>query len=635
MARLSTSEPGPLPDQDPGRIEINRESGWWSEPLSSLTTQGSPPIVGPDSERNGPATFLTDPALLEVLERSHRDLRHAYDATIEGWSRALELRDKETQGHSQRVTTLTMLLAREMGVAEERIEHIRRGALLHDIGKMGIPDSILLKPGPLTVEEWAIMEMHPTYALQMLWPITFLRPALEIPYCHHERWDGSGYPQGLRGEAIPLAARIFAAVDIWDALSHDRPYRPAWPQDRILEHIRGLAGTHLDPAVVEVFLRWLEFEASLPAPTPVKPATSRLLLPSALPQASDLRSEPRTRPEPALPWLDRNGSPPPLKILVAEDDPDVADLLRALLEEAGHAVVVATDGLVAWEHIQKAHVPLVLTDWTMPGLEGPELCRRIRRLEGRPYTYVMLLTARTSSPERIEGLRAGADDFLIKPLDRHELIARVEIARRILTMQADILARTDQAERLASELQFQNERLSELAWTDGLTGLCNRRRFLEALEAGLSLSARRGLPLSVALLDVDHFKNYNDDFGHQAGDEVLRQLATILRNAVRAHDLVGRYGGEEFLILLPDTDQTAAVVLADRLRLAIDSHTWPLRHVTASLGVSTASLSTRDASRLVHNADEALYRSKRRGRNRVTHHDDPFIAASPDPYPVL
>ena len=223
-----------------------------------------------------------------------------------------------------------------------------------------------------------------------------------------------------------------------------------------------------------------------------------------------------------------------------------------MLEEAGHEVLVASDGQSAWRMIQMSHVPLVLTDWTMPGLDGPELCRRIRRLEGRPYTYVMILTARTSSPERVEGLRAGADDFLVKPLDRHELIARVEIARRILTMQADILARTAQAERLADELQLQNERLSELAWTDGLTGLCNRRRFLDALEAALSLASRRGLPLSIALLDVDRFKDYNDAFGHQAGDEVLRQLAEMLRANVRAHDLVARYGGEEFAVLLPD-----------------------------------------------------------------------------------
>jgi HD-GYP domain-containing protein (c-di-GMP phosphodiesterase class II) len=150
---------------------------------------------------------------------------------------------------------MTIRLARAMAVSEEEIVHMRRGALLHDIGKLGIPDSILHKPGPLTDEEWVIMRKHPVYAYELLTPITFLRPALDIPYSHHEKWDGTGYPLGLCGEAIPLAARIFAAVDIWDALSSDRPYRAAFSQDQVREHIHSLAGSHLDPRVVHVFLK--------------------------------------------------------------------------------------------------------------------------------------------------------------------------------------------------------------------------------------------------------------------------------------------------------------------------------------------------------------------------------------------
>ena len=167
----------------------------------------------------------------------------------------MDLRDHETEGHSRRVTEMTLRLARAMGLDEAELVHVRRGALLHDIGKMGIPDAILLKPGTLTDEEWQVMRRHPTYAYEMLSPIAFLRPALEIPYCHHEKWDGTGYPRGLKGEQIPLAARIFAAVDIWDALRSDRPYRKGWPEERVCEHIASLAGTHLDPAVVAAFLR--------------------------------------------------------------------------------------------------------------------------------------------------------------------------------------------------------------------------------------------------------------------------------------------------------------------------------------------------------------------------------------------
>ncbi|MCG8349338.1 MAG: response regulator [Chloroflexales bacterium] len=181
------------------------------------------------------------------------ELLQAYDATLEGWSKALELRDEETEGHTQRVTEVAVRLARAMGVDEEALVHIRRGALLHDIGKLGIPDNILLKPGPLTDEEWVTMRLHPVYAYEWLKPIDFLHAALDIPYYHHEKWDGSGYPCGLRGEDIPLAARIFAVIDVWDALSNDRPYRKAWPLERVHEHIRSGTGSHFDPQVVTSF----------------------------------------------------------------------------------------------------------------------------------------------------------------------------------------------------------------------------------------------------------------------------------------------------------------------------------------------------------------------------------------------
>ncbi|MEJ5298993.1 MAG: HD domain-containing phosphohydrolase [Armatimonadota bacterium] len=195
--------------------------------------------------------------LVSDLQQTNRELIAAYDATIEGWSRALDLRDRATWGHSDRVASLTVRVARRLGVPEEDLVHIRRGALLHDIGKMATPDTILLKPGKLTEEERAIMEQHTTHAYEMLSPIEFLRPALDIPFCHHERWDGSGYPRGLKGEEIPLGARVFAVVDVFDALTSDRPYRSGWSRDRALEHICGLAGSHFDPRVVEAFMQEL------------------------------------------------------------------------------------------------------------------------------------------------------------------------------------------------------------------------------------------------------------------------------------------------------------------------------------------------------------------------------------------
>ncbi len=212
----------------------------WIDYLSTLAGQG--------------AIAIDSMALFERTQRSNIELALAYDSTLEGWSLALELRDHETRGHTLRVADLTVRLARELGMSDEELVQARRGALLHDIGKMAVPDAVLLKPGPLTDDEWRTMRRHPVHAFELLSRIAYLRPALDIPYCHHERWDGTGYPRGLAGEQIPLAARAFAVVDNWDALSFDRPYRRAWPEDRVREHLRDSSGTMFDPRVVDTFI---------------------------------------------------------------------------------------------------------------------------------------------------------------------------------------------------------------------------------------------------------------------------------------------------------------------------------------------------------------------------------------------
>ena len=203
------------------------------------------------------AIAVDNDALFRNLEQTSLELRFAYEETIEGWARALDLRDHETEGHSRRVTEMTVRLCQQLGVPAEKLVDVRRGALLHDIGKMGVPDAILLKPGKLTPEEWVQMKQHPDFAVKLLSPIKFLRPALDIPQYHHEQWNGSGYPLGLSGEAIPLTARAFAVVDVYDALTSDRPYRKAWSGEQAIDHIRNAAGTHFDPGVVEVFIQLL------------------------------------------------------------------------------------------------------------------------------------------------------------------------------------------------------------------------------------------------------------------------------------------------------------------------------------------------------------------------------------------
>ena len=225
------------------RSRLNPDRGW----LNFLETLGGQTAIA-----------IENSVLFQDLQRSNFELAMAYDATIEGWSRALDLRDRETEGHTQRVTDMTVTLARKMGLSEERLILIKRGALLHDIGKMGIPDTILHKPEELTTEELQIMRKHPQLAYDMLEPIAYLRDALNIPYCHHEKWDGTGYPRGLSGTQIPLEARLFALVDVWDAITTDRPYRKGWSREKALSYIREQSGTYFDPQLVEMFLEEID-----------------------------------------------------------------------------------------------------------------------------------------------------------------------------------------------------------------------------------------------------------------------------------------------------------------------------------------------------------------------------------------
>jgi diguanylate cyclase (GGDEF)-like protein len=295
-----------------------------------------------------------------------------------------------------------------------------------------------------------------------------------------------------------------------------------------------------------------------------------------------------------------------MEILIAEDQPTAALFLSRTLEKLGHHVAIALDGEEAWRILRQGDAPILISDWMMPNLDGPDLCRRIRAVGGERYVYIILLTSRDRREDRLKGLRAGADDFLTKPPDADELAVRLEIAERILAVH-DQLAR-------------QNTRLAELATIDELTGTKNRRRFREDLELLFNQAIRLRSPLSLIMLDIDHFKQFNDAFGHPAGDEVLHWVGSILSTAVRAHDVVARYGGEEFVVLLPATEADEALEVAERLRIAISSRTWLQRKITASLGVATTLPGIGVAATLLNQADQALYHSKQCGRDRITHH---------------
>jgi len=312
-----------------------------------------------------------------------------------------------------------------------------------------------------------------------------------------------------------------------------------------------------------------------------------------------------------------------MKIVIAEDDPGSRQMLRRLLEGLNFEVIALADGQEAWDHLQASDARLLITDWKMPRLDGLDLCRRVRlRGPADSYIYIIMMTGLDRREDRLKALQAGADDFVTKPIDKAELFARINVARRIIDMEEQLRWRSSELERKHAELVRHNSHLSEIATSDGLTGLKNHRYFRESLEAHFSLSRRKGLPLSLVMLDVDQFKAFNDTFGHPAGDAVLRDVAELLRSCVRDHDVVARYGGEEFAVLLPATNAEAGIALGERLRAVVEGHAWPLRAITISLGLSTGGPRISRPVEMIENADRSLYRSKAEGRNRVTHARD-------------
>jgi two-component system chemotaxis response regulator CheY len=304
-----------------------------------------------------------------------------------------------------------------------------------------------------------------------------------------------------------------------------------------------------------------------------------------------------------------------MKVLIAEDDSLLREMLQGELAVAGHQLITAKNGLEAWEILQKEHIRMLLVDWMMPGLDGPELIRRIRGAGWPRYTYIILLTARAGRDDVVEGLNAGADDYVTKPFRRDELLARMGVGSRILDLETRL------SESLARE--------EALASKDSLTGLPNRRALYDRAVAELSRAQREKKSIGLVMMDIDNFKPINDKFGHAAGDEVLRCVAEVLLKSKRDYDFTGRWGGDEFLAILPGTSILQAGLVAERIRASMDTirpangdGTIELR---SSMGVACASPAFHpvDLDELLQQADDALYRAKAEGRNRVCLHSGP------------
>jgi diguanylate cyclase (GGDEF)-like protein len=299
-----------------------------------------------------------------------------------------------------------------------------------------------------------------------------------------------------------------------------------------------------------------------------------------------------------------------MRVLIAEDDPVSRRLLQATLTRWGYEVTVCVNGMEAWQVLEKDDPPkLAILDWMMPGLDGLEVCRRVRERGGEPYVYILLLTAKIQKEDVVAGMDAGADDYVTKPFDAHELKVRLRAGQRIIDLQ--------------TELINARETLRVQATHDSLTGLLNRVTVLDTLRRELSRSARDGSNLGVAMVDLDHFKSINDTYGHLAGDEVLRETSRRMRHVLRTYDELGRYGGEEFLVILPTCDTANATRAAERLLQGLSHDTIQIDaggalQVTASIGViSTALVVKPTVDELIRAADTALYRAKNSGRNRI------------------
>jgi diguanylate cyclase (GGDEF)-like protein len=298
-----------------------------------------------------------------------------------------------------------------------------------------------------------------------------------------------------------------------------------------------------------------------------------------------------------------------VQILIADDSLVSRHLLDATLRKWGYDVVTACDGTEAWEILQRDEAPpLAILDWMMPGITGPEVCRLVRHRAREPYIYILLLTSRSLKEDLIEGMESGADDYIIKPFDQHELKVRLRAGTRLVDLQAQLLSA--------------REALREQATKDSLTRLWNRSSILEHMQRELARGQRQHTAVGVVLLDLDHFKNINDTYGHIAGDAVLREAARRMQSSIREYDFIGRYGGEEFLVVFPGCDEQSTIDRAERLRAYLCSEPLLLTETSITLSASFGATSTvphgeNNAESLIRTADEALYRAKKLGRNRV------------------
>ena len=532
-----------------------------------------------------------------ALERAqlHEEVKRLHLGNLRALSSALSAKDYYTLGHASRVAAYAAMLGRELEWPAERLEALENAAFLHDIGKIGVSDRVLLKAGPLTSEEWELVRQHPGISAEIVRPL-FEPDLVAGVRHHHERFDGRGYPDGLAGEEIPIVARAMCVVDCYDAMSCQRPYRQALSYGQCLAELWRCSGTQFDPAMVKAFRRVLQR---------LKRQRARVL---------DLATQAAQLVDPAAHAL--------LRTRADEERPEHAQMVGALRELRdsnppvrfitsfaihGEQCVTVLDSGEAESDASRCGDPWLPEDELARVLAGKSLLANVLNADD----YGVWVSG--IAPVRDAGGRVVAAVTVDAPA--------IESSGRAV--------QGDRSQTLAAMLRAAAIRFSRAeveAITDGLTGLYNHRYLHERLEEELERARLRTSPLSLLFCDCDQFKSYNDDYGHKAGDAALSRVARIIEANSRRTDLAARYGGEEFVLALVDTDAAGAHAVAETIRAEIEAvsagHGRPL---TVSIGIATSPDDASARDELLDKADWAMYAAKRAGRNHVLAFSDGLV----------
>ena len=530
------------------------------------------------------------------------ELERSYLATIEALAAALDAKDRHTEAHSRETAALARAVGQRLGLKDEALRFLEYGALLHDIGKIGIPGYILNKPGPLDAEETAIMREHPVIGERIVASVPFLSRVRPIVRAEHERWDGGGYPDGLKGEEIPVEARIIHACDAFQAMASDRAYRPALPRPRILEELRTNSGLQFDPHVVDALLYVIESGA--------------LAVKGTVTEA-----EHHDKPLPAHAWtqhldaIQQLGARLACVVDVQEVSQTIGQAITTLLPyDQCRIYLLDDDGLtlkpVYFSDTQRLEYSAI----TAEGLAlqvGQGITGWVAETK---HGVVVGDTEHHPKAEQIPGTAGGAESMLAVPVNFEDKLIGV-----IVIVKVGLHQYTSDHLRLLTILANQAavsianagliERLELSATTDPLTGLANRRAFEARLEARLADGSPD--PFSVLMLDVDDLKQVNDAQGHVAGDAVLKQVAAVLRSHLRQEDLVTRWGGDEFVLLMPGVDRVGAISLARRIGGTLLAGTEGSASISVSMGTASYPADGATADTLLAAADRSMYADKR------------------------